>query len=201
MTESKQLLLSVMIKLNEDEELGSQVEENEVQKIEVEESEKSKVVEESGFSLTMENMSSSIAMSLQWMDKICGITPSSKRGQLIYMLAMLLIPLIPIFALVTQNVILLNDIITKKADLIESDLSVEKSDATARFIAALQQERSASLMTLFLREDFNSITKKINFDIASLRLMTDTALENITEWRAFTGEDMFRSKLRSVYTD
>ena len=34
--------------------------------------------------------------------------PSLYQGQLIYMMAMLLIPLIPIFALVTQNVILLN---------------------------------------------------------------------------------------------
>ena len=92
----------------------------------------------------------------------------------------------------------MNDIITKKADLIESDISVEKSDATARFIAALQQERSASLMSLFLRDDFDSLTEKINFDIDSLRLKTDIALENITEWRAFVGEDMFRSKLRSV---
>ena len=190
-----------MLVMNKQDEDGeqSQAEETEVQKTDVEESERSKVLETGeGFSLTMENMSSSIAMSLQWLDKICGITPSTKRGQLIYMLAMLLIPLIPIFALVTQNVILLNDIITKKADLLESDASVVKSDATARFIAALQQERSASLMTLFLRENFDSVTTKINFDIDDLRLKTDLALENLTEWRAFTGEEMFRSKLRSV---
>ena len=49
-------------------------------------------------------------------------------GQYIYMMAMLLIPLIPIFALVTQNVILLNDIIDRKADLIESARSVENGD-------------------------------------------------------------------------
>ena len=46
------------------------------------------------------------------------------------MMAMLLIPLIPIFALVTQNVILLNDIIERKADLIESARSVENGDET-----------------------------------------------------------------------
>ena len=77
---------------------------------------------------------------------------------------------------------------------------MEKSDETAKFIAALQQERSASLMTLFLEEQFDSFTEKINFDIKSLRLKTDIALENISEWRAFTGEDMFRSKLRLVFT-
>ena len=41
---------------------------------------------------------------------------------------MLLIPLIPIAALITQNMILLNNIIVKKADLQASDLSVLKSD-------------------------------------------------------------------------
>ena len=166
---------------------------------EVEESERSKVVETTE-EWTMEGMSNSLAMSLQWLDKTCGITPSSKRGQLIYMFAMLLIPLVPIFALVTQNVVLLNNIIIRKADLIESDISVEKSDETANFISALQQERSAALMTLYLRENFNSDTEKINFNIESLRLKTDITLENITEWRAFTGEDMFRSKLRFVNT-
>ena len=102
-----------MNKVNEDE--GKSVtEEEEAEKTTMEEKDKSGVLESGeGFSLTMEGMSSSIAMSLQWIDKICGITPSSKRGQVIYMLAMLLIPLIPIFALVTQNVILLNDIITR----------------------------------------------------------------------------------------
>ena len=41
---------------------------------------------------------------------------------------MLLIPLIPIAALVTQNMIILNNIIVRKADLQDSDLSVVKSD-------------------------------------------------------------------------
>ena len=41
---------------------------------------------------------------------------------------MLLIPLIPIVALVTQNMIILNNIMVRKADLMASDLSVLKSD-------------------------------------------------------------------------
>ena len=49
------------------------------------------------------------------------------------MMAMLLIPLIPIFALVTQNVILLNEVIERKADLIESANSVENGDEVILF--------------------------------------------------------------------
>ena len=51
-----------------------------------------------------------------------------------YMFIMLLIPLIPIFALITQNMLLLNNIIVRKADLISSDQSVLKSDETAKLI-------------------------------------------------------------------
>ena len=51
-------------------------------------------------------VSESVNISMQWLDKMCGITPTTKRGQNIYMACMLLIPLIPIFALITQNIIL-----------------------------------------------------------------------------------------------
>ena len=48
------------------------------------------------------NLISSVNMTIQWLDRMCGITPSTTRGQNIYMACMLLIPLVPIFALVIQ---------------------------------------------------------------------------------------------------
>ena len=77
---------------------------------------------------------------------MCGITPTSKRGQIVYMFIMLLIPLIPIFALITQNMLLLNNIIVRKADLISSDQSVLKSDETAKLIRSV-----ATLSLVFLQ--------------------------------------------------
>ena len=142
------------------------------------------------------SVTATVESGLEWLDKLCGLTPTSRQGQLVYMLIMLLIPLLPIFALITQNVITLNDIIIRKADLIDSDNSVEKSDETARFIANMQQERSIALMLTFLDQDFDAETKKINFDIEAQMLKTDVALENISEWRAPLGVDILRSKLR-----
>ena len=136
--------------------------------------------------------SGSFVISLQWLDKMCGITPTSKKGQMIYMFIMLLIPIIPVLALVTQNVVMLNTIITRKADLISTDVNVLKSDETARLIDALQQERTASLINIFIPGALNDSI----LDMDRQRLLTDTALENITTWRAPEGEDMFRSKLR-----
>ena len=145
-----------------------------------------------GMSATLDRVSGSFLVSLQWLDQICGITPTSKRGQIVYMFIMLLIPLIPIMALITQNIIMLNNIIIRKSDLLNADLNVLKSDETADLVGALQQERSASLMYIYVPQAVeNSV-----LDIDVQRLLTDTALEAISEWRAPAGEDMFRSKLR-----
>ena len=112
-------------------------------------------------------MSGSLALSLHWLDKFCGITPSTRRGQWIYMIIMILMPLVPIFALITQNIVLVNDILIRKNDLLISDRSVLKSDETARLIAALQQERSATLMQIYLSE---RASKEVVLDFNNQRL-------------------------------
>ena len=140
-------------------------------------------------------ISESVNFSVQWLDKICGITPSTKRGQNIYMACMLLIPLIPIFALITQNIILLDDIINRKAELMDIDLSVEKSDEVARLVSNLQQERSEVLLSVFVSNNIDS-TVNIGLDLKNRFLQTDGSLENISNWRSPAGEDIFRSKLR-----
>ena len=88
------------------------------------------------------SMSLSLAFSIQWLDRLCGIVPSSSKGRMIYMLTMLSIPLLPILALITQNIVLLTDTIQRKTDLLDADRSVLKSDETARLISALQQVRT-----------------------------------------------------------
>ena len=112
---------------------------------------------------------------------------------------MILIPLIPIMALVIQNLILLSDVIERKDNLLVADKSVLKSDETARLIASLQRERTASLMQIFLTNTSRFTTgsvSELDLDFIRQRAQTDEALENITDWRDFTGETMFQSKLR-----
>ena len=126
---------------------------------------------------------------------MCGITPTTKRGQNIYMACMLVIPLIPIFALITQNVILLNDVIIRKTDLIASDGSVEQSNEVSRLVSSLQQERSETLFSLFVTNNIQSQVA-VGLDLKKRFLQTDFALENMSNWRSPVGEEMFRSKLR-----
>ena len=97
-------------------------------------------------------MSLSLAFSIQWLDRLCGIVPSSSKGRMIYMLTMLSIPLLPILALITQNIVLLTDTIQRKTDLLDADRSVLKSDETARLISALQQVRTCQQCMTINRE-------------------------------------------------
>ena len=159
--------------------------------------------EENGNILTKDDLSTHVdsskmmteSVGMQWLDKICGITPTTKRGQNIYMACMLVIPLIPISALITQNVILLNDVIIRKTDLLASDASVEHSDEAARLVSSIQQERSEALFSLFLANNIETQVAN-GLDLQKRFLQTDFALENISNWRSPEGEEMFRSKLR-----
>ena len=124
-------------------------------------------------------VSDSINFSIIWLDRMCGITPTTKRGQTIYMVFMLLIPLIPIFALITQNVIQLNDVIIRREDLTTIDKSVEGSDEAARLVSGLQQERSESIFSLFVTNNIETQIS-IGLDIKRRFDETDEALEKIT---------------------
>ena len=114
----------------------------------------------------------------------------SRNGRKLYAFVMILIPLIPIMALVVQNIILLSDVIERKDNLLVADKSVLKSDETARLIASLQRERTASLMQIFLTNTSRFTTGSVadlDLDFLAQRLKTDGALENMTGWRPFPG--------------
>ena len=108
---------------------------------------------------------------------------------------MLVIPLIPIIALITQNVILLNDVIIRQSDLVDSDASVERSDEASKLVLGLQKERSETLFSLFVKNNIET-QDKVGLNLDKRFLETDLALENISNWRSPEGEEMFRSKLR-----
>ena len=187
------------IKDGSDEEDGNTEDENDH---EVDESIKAELASQSKkedasslFAASGSRISESVNISLQWIDNMCGITPTTKRGQNIYMACMLVIPLIPIFALITQNVILLNDVIIRKTDLIASDGSVEQSNEVSRLVSSLQQERSETLFSLFVTNNIQSQVA-VGLDLKKRFLQTDFALENMSNWRSPVGEEMFRSKLR-----
>ena len=130
-----------MISKLKEEEADAELEETHHDEDNVKESKDSTLTQPGG-EAGSSSMSLSLAFSIQWLDRVCGIVPSSSKGRMIYMLTMLSIPLLPILALITQNIVLLTDTIQRKTDLLDADRSVLKSDETARLISALQQVRT-----------------------------------------------------------
>ena len=152
-----------------------------------------------GLSDTVDRLSLSLTFSMAWLESVCGMAPASRMGQRIYLVTMLSIPLIPIISLIAQNGFLLSDILDRKNDLIKIGESVLKSDETTKLISSLQQERTASLMQIYLTNTSKFTTgsvDELDLDYQAQRLKTDDALGNISGWRDFPGETMFKSKLR-----
>ena len=140
--------------------------------------------------ISSRRVSESVIVSLRWLQWMCGITPTTKRGQNIYMTCMLLIPLIPILALIAQNIILLNDVIIRKNYLIDVHESLQRSNGVVRLVASLQKERSETLFSLSVTNDIETQVKT-KLDLKRRFLQTDSALKNVSNWRSPQGEEMF----------
>ena len=100
------------------------------------------------------------------------------------MFTMIFIPMLPIMALIIQNLVTLNEVIMKKESILELERSVSKlqspsymeskwsyghllfyfnfkvqsSESVATFISNLQQERSEVAMKLFVTNNFEQKT-------------------------------------------
>ena len=145
-----------------------------------------------------QQLTGSLGASLRLIDRLCGITPNTTRGQNVYMACMLLVPLIPIIALVVQNVTQLNSTITMREELLEVEASVRASNDMAILVSKLQTERSGAVLMMLTNLDDVNIEdiKQLGLDLKKRFDITDTALDQVRVWRAPKGVEMFNSKLR-----
>jgi len=147
----------------------------------------------SNFSLPM-----SLTLSLAWIDNLFGITPTTRRGQNIYMACMLLVPLVPILALVIQNVTGLNTTIAIRNGLIAVEEGVLASNEMAELVSRLQEERSGAVLMMMTNLDDVLVDdiKNIGLNLNERFLATDESLDQIKVWRKPKNQLMFSSKLR-----
>ena len=59
-----------------------------------------------------------------WLDRLCKTAPTTRKGQHVYMVTMLVIPMLPIVALIIQNCYFLNDVVIYKDQIINVDAGV-----------------------------------------------------------------------------
>ncbi|KZS08548.1 Uncharacterized protein APZ42_027199 [Daphnia magna] len=108
------------------------------------------------------------------------ISPATRKGKRLQLLQMLLLPFIPILALVVQNVLTMKDAIgaQREATVIEHqiDLTVE----VCKLLTALQHERSEIAHYIFTKGNRSSLSHRF--------AVTDEALRNVSAIFAFKAD-------------
>ncbi|QQP49010.1 Uncharacterized protein FKW44_009520 [Caligus rogercresseyi] len=124
----------------------------------------------------------------------CQINPVTKTGQRLYMVHMLLLPFLPISALIIQNAIGLSDLLRYQAEVQRSGAKVDGATHIEKFITNMQRERSEVAFYIFTYGK-----QTLGFNLSERFQITDEALEKMP-WPEMkvskSNEKMFKSKLR-----
>ncbi|XP_040569115.1 uncharacterized protein [Lepeophtheirus salmonis] len=124
----------------------------------------------------------------------CQINPVTKTGQRLYMVHMLLLPFLPISALIIQNAIGLSDLLRYQAEVQRSGAKVDGATHIEKFITNMQRERSEVAFYIFTYGK-----QTLGFNLSERFQITDEALEKMP-WPEMkvskSNENMFKSKLR-----
>jgi len=121
------------------------------------------------------------------------INPVTKTGQRLYMVHMLLLPFLPITALIIQNSTTLNELLQYQTEVQRIGEKVETATYLERFITNMQRERSEVAFHIFTNG-----TQTLGLNLTERFQITDEAFEKMT-WpniKQSENTEMFKSKLR-----
>jgi len=121
------------------------------------------------------------------------INPVTKTGQRLYMVHMLLLPFLPITALIIQNSTTLNELLQYQTEVQRIGEKVETATFLERFITNMQRERSEVAFHIFTNG-----TKTLGLNLTQRFKITDEAFEKMV-WptiKQSENTEMFKSKLR-----
>ena len=121
------------------------------------------------------------------------INPVTKTGQRLYMVHMLLLPFLPITALIIQNSTTLNELLQYQTEVQRIGDKVETATFLERFITNMQRERSEVAFHIFTNG-----TQTLGLNLTDRFKITDEAFEKMT-WpniKQSENTEMFKSKLR-----
>jgi len=113
---------------------------------------------------------------------------SSKKKLILFVVC----SFVPIIILIVQNSFFFKDMIMTREDVLKKDKLVVGIENEARFILALQQERSAVALAVFLFNDTSTAEEKVMREAFE---NTDKILYMI-HWGNFGSDKIFSSKLR-----
>ncbi|XP_055587233.1 adenylate cyclase, germination specific [Uranotaenia lowii] len=106
--------------------------------------------------------------------------PAFKRGRQIQLLQMIVLPFIPILALIVQTSFEMIDIVSYRKEVTEIENQVTMATDLGKVVTRLQQERSDVAFFIYTN---GSILRR---NLSEGFLLTDRALENISSWPDLT---------------
>jgi len=124
---------------------------------------------------------------------VCQINPVTKTGQRLYMVHMLLLPFLPIAALIIQNSTTLNNLLQYQKEVERIGAKVDAATMLEKFVTNMQRERSEVAFNIFTNG-----TQTLGLDLSERFAITDNALERMP-WPAMAESEnnrLFKSKLR-----
>ena len=115
------------------------------------------------------------------------INPTTQTGQKFFILHMLVLPLIPITALVIQNSVTMNTLMGYQARVSAVRRQVRGAMEIALFIQNIQEERAEVALYIFSNQTSATINATMNKDgnrmgLAERFQQTDRALEEVPTW-------------------
>jgi len=124
---------------------------------------------------------------------VCQINPVTKTGQRLYMVHMLLLPFLPITALIIQNSTTLNNLLHYQREVERIGAKVDAATLLEKFITNMQRERSEVAFNIFTNG-----TQTLGLNLSERFAITDNALEAMPwpEMAVIENNRLFKSKLR-----
>ncbi|KAF0305682.1 hypothetical protein FJT64_022714 [Amphibalanus amphitrite] len=119
----------------------------------------------------------------------CGMDPTTGRGKQLHLIQMLLLPFIPIMALITQNVVNMLTVLEHQYDMQESIDQVQISTDLGNVTEALQSERAE--IAFFLFTNGSVIRRNLSEHFQYTNLLIDDL-----QWPDFRIDDeLFQNKI------
>ncbi|XP_043194598.1 uncharacterized protein LOC122366416 [Amphibalanus amphitrite] len=140
---------------------------------------------------TSSRVSSTLMMTIQ----CCRINPVSKIGRRIYITQMLLLPFIPIVALIVQNIYSMSAVVIYQRGMLEVKHAIEETTDIGLLLTALQLERSEVAFYIFT----NGSTARDLANLQSSSVVPNAINLAKKEKQLETNRDMWRSNLTKVF--
>ncbi|RZF48589.1 hypothetical protein LSTR_LSTR012550 [Laodelphax striatellus] len=118
----------------------------------------------------------------------CHLNPSYKKGRRLQLLQMLVLPFLPILALILQTTLQLRSSLRYKDEIIDIEAQVTGATSLGKVVTMLQLERTEVAFFVFT----NGSTLRSN--LTQRFAITDTALDEVTTWPRIHSRHIVQSK-------